>query len=86
MIEYIIIGLLGLVIILLIVLICKKNKQDNSEMIERIGHFEANINKEIGEFKFSFAKTLGNDFEVKLNETIKTCNFLKKIYFYLNKN
>ena len=49
MIEYIIIGLLVIVIILLIVLLVRRN--NNNEMVERIGHFEANINKEIGEFK-----------------------------------
>ena len=39
-------------------------------MVERIGHFEANINKEIGDFKFSFSRNLMNDFE-KLNEKIE---------------
>ena len=52
MIEYIIIGLLVLVIILLIVLLVRR--QNNNDLMERIGHFEANINKEIGDFKFSF--------------------------------
>lgn len=68
MIEYIIIGLLALIIILLIILLVRKN--NNSEFVERIGHFEANINKEIGEFKFTFSKDLMNDFE-KLNEKIE---------------
>ena len=68
MIEYIIIGLLVIVIILLIVLLVRRN--NNNEMVERIGHFEANINKEIGEFKFTFSKDLMEDFE-KLNERIE---------------
>ena len=68
MIEYIIIGLLILVIILLIVLLVKKN--NNVELVERIGHFEAAINKEIGEFKFTFSKDLMETFE-KLNERIE---------------
>ena len=68
MIEYIIIGLLVIVIILLIVLLVRRN--NNNEMVERIGHFEANINKEIGEFKFTFSKNLMEDFE-KLNERIE---------------
>ncbi len=68
MIEYIIIGLLALVIILLLILLLRRN--NNSEMIERIGHFEANINKEIGEFKFTFSKDLMETFE-KLNERIE---------------
>ena len=68
MLEYIIIGLLILVIIMLIILIIRKN--NNGEMVERIGHFEANINKEIGDFKFSFSRNLMNDFD-KLNERIE---------------
>ena len=68
MIEYIIIGLLVLVIILLIVLLVRR--QNNNDLMERIGHFEANINKEIGDFKFSFSKDLMTDFE-KLNEKIE---------------
>ena len=60
MLEYIIIGLLIIVIVLLIILILRKN--NNGEMVERIGHFEANINKEIGDFKFSFSRNLMNDF------------------------
>ena len=68
MLEYIIIGLLIMVIVLLIILILRKN--NNGEMVERIGHFEANINKEIGDFKFSFSRNLMNDFE-KLNERIE---------------
>ena len=47
--EYIIIGLLVLTIILLIVLLVRR--QNNNDLMERIGHFEANINKEIGDFK-----------------------------------
>ena len=46
MIEYIIIGLLILIVILLIVLLARKN--NSNEFVERIGHFEANINNEIG--------------------------------------
>ena len=66
--EYVIVGLLAVVIVLLLVLILRKN--NNSEMTERLGHFEANINKEIGEFKFGFSKVLTQDFEL-LNERIE---------------
>lgn len=48
----------------------KKNNNNNNEMTERLGHFEANINKEIGEFKFGFSKVLTQDFEL-LNERIE---------------
>ena len=67
MLEYIIIGLLGVVIILLIIVLVRKS--NNNDLTERLGHFEANINKEIGNFKFDFAKDMQNDFD-KLNESI----------------
>ena len=67
MLEYIIIGLLVVVIILLIIVLLRKN--NNNDLTERLGHFEANINKEIGDFKFSFSKDMQNDFD-KLNESI----------------
>ena len=66
--EYIIVGLLCIVIILLLCVLFKKS--NNNEMTERLGHFEANINKEIGEFKFGFSKVLTQDFEL-LNERIE---------------
>ncbi len=68
MLEYIIIGLLIIVILLLVILVLRKN--NNQDLTERIGHFEANINKEIGDFKFSFAKSLLTDFD-KLSERIE---------------
>ncbi len=66
--EYVIVGLLGVVIVLLLVLVFRKN--NNNEMTERLGHFEANINKEIGEFKYGVSKVLTQDFEL-LNERIE---------------
>lgn len=68
MIDYIIIGLLVIVIICLIILLVRKN--NNNDFMERLGHFEANINKEIGNFKYDFSKGLSKDFEV-LNERIE---------------
>lgn len=68
MINYIIIGLLVVVIILLIILLVKKN--NNSEMIEKLGRFETDITKEIGEFKFNFSRDLNGDFE-KLSSSIE---------------
>ena len=66
--EYIIISLLGVLIILVIILLCKKN--NNSEMIEKLGKFETDITKEIGEFKFNFSRDLNGDFE-KLSSNIE---------------
>lgn len=68
MLDYIIIGLLIVVIILLIILLSKKS--NNNDLTERLGHFEANINKEIGDFKFDFSKYLRDDFD-KLNDNIE---------------
>ena len=61
MLEYIIIGLLCLVIILLFILIFRKN--NNSEMTEKLGKFETNITKSLGDFKYEFARDIDNDFK-----------------------
>ncbi len=65
--EYIIIGLLICSIILEIINLIQK--KDNNDMTERLGHFETNITKEIGEFKYEFSSNLRKDFE-NLNELI----------------
>lgn len=85
MLEYVIISMLALVIILLIVVLFKK--QNNNDLTERLGHFEANINKEIGDFKYSFSKGLTNDFEL-LNERIekKLNNINDKVNERLDQN
>jgi len=66
--EYVVIGLLVLIIILLIVVLVKRN--NDSEMIERLGRFQTDITKEVGNFKVDFSKDLRNDFEL-LNEKIE---------------
>ncbi len=66
--EYIIIGLLVINLIFLLILVIRKN--NNNDLMEHLGHFEANISKEIGEFKLGFTKDLLNDF-AKLNEKIE---------------
>lgn len=68
MIEYIIIGLLALIIILLTISLFKKS--NNTDIVERLGKFETDITKEIGEFKFNFARDLNGDFE-KLSSNIE---------------
>ncbi len=68
MLEYILIGLGILNIILLICLLLRRN--NNNDLTERLGHFEANINKEIGNFKYEFSTALLKDFE-SLNEKIE---------------
>ncbi len=58
--EYVVLGIL-LLIVLLLVLLLLKGKEDNT--LERLGRFETNITKEIGEFKFGFSNDLRKDFE-----------------------
>lgn len=66
--EYIMLGLLVLIIGLIIILILKNKKEDN--LTERIGRLETNLIKEIGDFKYSFSKNINEDFE-KLNKKIE---------------
>ena len=65
--EYLIIGLLIITIILEVINLLKKS--DANDFTERIGRFETNITKEIGDFKLGFSNNLRNDFE-KMNEVI----------------
>ena len=65
--EYVIIGLLGVVIILLIVNLFKKN--DHVEITDRLSKLELSVVKEIGEFKVNFASDIRKDFDT-LDEKI----------------
>lgn len=66
--EYIIIGILGIVVVLLVIIMVKNN--GSKDMIERLGRMETNIQKEIGEFKLGFSKDIRSDFD-KLDEKIE---------------
>ena len=66
--EYVVVGLLVLVIILVIILIIKSS--GSNSMVEKLGKFETDITKEIGDFKLDFSDYLHKDFE-KLNEKIE---------------
>lgn len=59
--EYIIVGLLILIIILVTMSLLKNINESN--ITERLGRFETNITKEIGDFKSDFSRTLMMDFE-----------------------
>ena len=61
--DYIIIGLLAVNLICLLIFLSKNNNKNNNEMIEKLGKFETDITKSIGDFKFDFSKVLTNDFE-----------------------
>ena len=70
--EYIIIGLLVLILIFVIVLIFKKdNKSD-----DKLNRLEINVIKEISDFKNDFSRSLTNDFN---NQTEKLDNRLRLI-------
>lgn len=66
--EYIIIGLLVLIIILVIFSISKNINESN--ITERLGKLETSVVKELGEFKNDVNVILNNDFD-KLNEKIE---------------
>jgi DNA recombination protein rmuC family protein len=68
MMEYIIIGLLILIVILVIFSISKNI--DESNITERLGRLETSVVKELGEFKNDVNTSLNNDFE-KLNEKME---------------
>jgi len=54
--DYIIIGLLAVNLICLLIFLSKNNNKNNNEMIEKLGKFETDITKSIGDFKFDFSK------------------------------
>ena len=66
--NYIIIGLLLVLIILNIIQLLKK--KDDNEFIERLGKLEKNINADLGDFKFDINKFLIDDFD-KINEKLE---------------
>ncbi len=68
--DYIIIGMLGLIILLLLINILKNHKTNTTEIVERLGKLELGIVKEIGEFKVNFTNDLRGDFD-KLDEKLE---------------
>ena len=66
--EYIIVGLLILIVVLVIFSISKNINESN--ITERLGKLETNMIKELGEFKSSLSINLNNDFE-KLDDRIE---------------
>lgn len=89
--EYIIIGLLGVVIILAIIIIIKIfKKEDNKkelDMLERLSRFEVNITKEIGDFKSELSKEIISDF-TKIDNAIeiRMDNINKKVHERIDQN
>ena len=66
--EYLIIGLITILIILAIIILIKSS--GSNSMIEKLGRFETDITKEIGDFKSDFSKDLREDFD-KLKDQIE---------------
>ena len=66
--EYIIVGLLILILICIIILLIKSGSK--TPIVEKLGRFETDITKEIGNFKVDFSHDLRDDFD-KLNERIE---------------
>ena len=67
--EYIIIGLLVLIVILVTISLFKNINESN--ITERLGKMEVTVTKEIGDFKSDLSKNLNNDF-INLSEKIDT--------------
>lgn len=66
--DYVILGLLIILIVLGFLNLFKKN--DDNDIVERLGKQEKNISNDLADFKFDINKYLTNDFN-KLNETIE---------------
>ncbi len=66
--DYVIIGLL--VVLIIISLINLFKKKDDNDLIERLGKLEKNINSDLGDFKFDINKFLVEDFD-KINEKLE---------------
>ncbi len=70
MLEYIIIGILVIIVIFELVILLNNKKQDNSDIIRELGTFKNDLTKEISAFKYDFSKDLLEDF-TKLNERLE---------------
>ena len=66
--EYIIIGMLILIIILVVVSLMKNTNESN--ITERLGKLETNVIKEMGEFKNGISRDMNDDF-VKLSDGLE---------------
>ena len=66
--DYIIIGLLIVILILVVISLFKNINEGN--ITERLGRLEVNMMKEMGEFKNDLSRTMNEDF-TKLNEQVE---------------
>ena len=70
MMDYIVIGLLVILILIAIFIFFKIKKVNESEIIEKLLKIENEVTKEIGDFKYDFSKIVNGDFE-KLRSEIE---------------
>ena len=89
--EYIIIGLLIVVILLMIFILIKlskkKDNKENLDMLERLSRFEVNITKEIGDFKNDLSKEITSDFTKMDNAIeIRMDSINKKVHERIDQN
>ena len=89
--EYVIIGLLAVVIVLMIIVLIKlfkkKDNKENLDMLERLSRFEVNITKEIGDFKGDLSKEITSDF-TKMDNAIemRMDSINKKVHERIDQN
>ena len=87
--EYVIIGLLVILIILVLISILKNkdNYKDNLDMLEHLSRFEVNVTKEIRDFKSDLSKEILIDFN-KMNLQIesKLDNINNKVHERIDQN
>lgn len=76
--DFILIGIGILIVILQIANLLKKD--DDKDIVERLGKLEKNVNSDLGQFKFDINKNLNDDFN-KLNNSLedKFINMNEKI-------
>ena len=89
--EYVILGLLIIILIGLVILLIKvfkpKDNKENLDMLERLSRFEVNVTKGIGDFKSDLSKEIVNDFN-KMDQAIefRMDSINKKVHERIDQN
>ncbi len=83
--DYVILGLLVFVIIILFIILTKKN--DERDLIERLGRVETNINKEVSSFKYEIINDNKKEFDQLVEKIDRKMNQIdEKINVRLDAN
>ena len=72
--EYIVLGILILIVILLFVLLLRKNS--NLDLNDKISKLELNVVKEIGDFKNDFSRIISDDFNKQTDRIDKKLQYI----------